>query len=415
MLRRLTLSPESGGPVRALRNRFGSLPPEVVVLTAVAFSVALGFGVVAPSIPLFAREFGVSNFAAGAVISVFALVRFVSAPLAGRMVNRLGERWVLATGIGIVGVSSLLAGLAGNYAQLIILRGIGGLGSAMFTVSSFALLLRVVAPDQRGRAAGTYQTGFLLGGIAGPAFGGPLTAWSLRAPFFVYAATLLVAGTVAMVFLARTALREHEAAAGTADVAPTSLGTAVRSSAYRAAVANNFAVGWAIFGVRSSLIPLFVVEGLRLSPSWTGVGLVLSAVVQALVLIPAGRLVDTRGRRPFLRAGAAVVMAAGVAMALAGGPPLFLVGMALYGTGSAFLGVSSAATVGDVIGGRGGTPVAAFQMASDAGAFLGPLVAGLLADAASFEVAFLATAAVSGLAFATTLRMPETRRVQRVS
>jgi MFS transporter, DHA1 family, multidrug resistance protein len=414
MLRRLTLSPESGGPVRALRNRFGSLPPEVVVLTAVAFSVALGFGVVAPSIPLFAREFGVSNFAAGAVISVFALVRFVSAPLAGRMVNRLGERWVLATGIGIVGVSSLLAGLAGNYAQLIILRGIGGLGSAMFTVSSFALLLRVVAPDQRGRAAGTYQTGFLLGGIAGPAFGGPLTAWSLRAPFFVYAATLLVAGTVAMVFLARTALREHEAAAGTADVAPTSLGTAVRSSAYRAAVANNFAVGWAIFGVRSSLIPLFVVEGLRLSPSWTGVGLVLSAVVQALVLIPAGRLVDTRGRRPFLRAGAAVVMAAGVAMALAGGPPLFLVGMALYGTGSAFLGVSSAATVGDVIGGRGGTPVAAFQMASDAGAFLGPLVAGLLADAASFEVAFLATAAVSGLALATTLVMPETRRVQQV-
>ena len=49
------------------------------VLTAVAFSVALGFGVVAPAIPVFAREFGVSNFAAGAVISVFALVRFVSA------------------------------------------------------------------------------------------------------------------------------------------------------------------------------------------------------------------------------------------------------------------------------------------------------------------------------------------------
>ena len=208
--------------MRALRNPFRSLPPEVVVLTAVAFSVALGFGVVAPSIPLFAREFGVSNFAAGAVVSVFALVRFVSAPLAGRMVNRLGERWVLATGIGIVGVSSLLAGLAGSYAQLVILRGIGGLGSAMFTVSSFALLLRVVTPDQRGRAAGTYQTGFLLGGIAGPAFGGPLTAWSLRAPFFVYAVTLLVAGAVAMVFLAHTALREHEAAAGTADVAPTS-------------------------------------------------------------------------------------------------------------------------------------------------------------------------------------------------
>ncbi|MEO8519579.1 MAG: MFS transporter, partial [Dermatophilaceae bacterium] len=381
--------------MRHFRNPFGSLPPEVAVLTAVAFSVALGFGIVAPAIPLFARNFGVSNFAAGAVISVFALVRFVSAPVAGRLVNRLGERVVLATGIGIVGVSSLMAGLANSYPQLIVLRGIGGFGSAMFTVSSFALLLRVVAPNQRGRAAGTYQTGFLLGAIAGPAFGGPLTAWSLRAPFFVYAITLLVAGGVATVFLARTALRDHEVAAGTADHAPTTIGTALRSSAYRAAVANNFAVGWAVFGVRSSLIPLFVVEGLRLGPAWTGAGLALSAVVQALVLIPAGRLVDTRGRRPFLRAGAAFGLVAGVAMALAGSAPLFLLGMALYGTGSALLGVSSAAIVGDVIGGRGGTPVATFQMASDAGAFLGPLVAGFLADAASFEVAFLATAAVS--------------------
>ena len=401
--------------MRALRNPFGSLPPEVAVLTAVAFSVALGFGIVAPAIPLFAKAFGVSNFAAGAVISVFALVRFASAPVAGRLVNRLGERVVLASGIGIVGVSSLLAGLSGSFAQLIVLRGIGGFGSALFTVSSFALLMRVAPPDQRGRSAGTYQTGFLLGAIAGPAFGGPLTAWSLRAPFFVYAATLLVAGAVAMVFLARTALREHEVAAGTADVAPTPLGTALRSPAYRAAVANNFAVGWAIFGVRSSLIPLFVVEGLRLGPSWTGAGLVLSAVVQALVLIPTGRMVDSRGRRPFLQAGAAFSMAAGVVMALAGSAPLFMIGMALYGTGSAFLSVSSAAVVGDVIGGRGSTPVAAFQMASDAGAFLGPLVAGLLADAASFEVAFLATAAVSGLAFATTLVMPETSRPKQIA
>lgn len=395
------------------RNPFGSLPPEVAVLAAVAFSVALGFGIVAPAIPLFATQFGVSNAAAGAVISVFALVRFASAPVAGRVVNRYGERVVLATGIGIVGVSSLLAGLSRSYVQLLVLRGVGGFGSAMFTVSSFALLLRVIAPDQRGRATGVYQTGFLLGGIVGPAFGGPLTAWSLRAPFFAYAGTLLVAGAVATVFLARTALREHVLVAGTAAHAPTTLGTALRSSAYRAAVANNFAVGWAVFGVRASLVPLFVVQGLHLGPSWTGAGLVVSAVAQGLVLVPAGRLVDTRGRRPFLRVGAGLALAAGVAMALAGGAAAFLAAMALYGIGSALLGVSTAAVVGDVIGGRGGTPVAAFQMASDAGTFIGPLVAGLLADAASFQVAFLVTAAVSGLAFVATVVMPETRARER--
>ena len=47
----------------------------------------------------------------------------------------------------------------------LVLRGIGGLGSAMFTVSALALLLRVAAPEQRGRAAAVWQGGFLLGGI----------------------------------------------------------------------------------------------------------------------------------------------------------------------------------------------------------------------------------------------------------
>ena len=61
-----------GGPFRGL-------PPEVAVLTAVSFTVALGFGIVAPAIPAFARQFGVSVAAAAGVISVFALMRVVGA------------------------------------------------------------------------------------------------------------------------------------------------------------------------------------------------------------------------------------------------------------------------------------------------------------------------------------------------
>ena len=49
----------------------------------------------------------------------------------------------------------------------------------------------------------------LVGAIAGPAIGGPLTDISLRAPFFVYAGTLAVAGTIGMVFLTRTSLHER--------------------------------------------------------------------------------------------------------------------------------------------------------------------------------------------------------------
>ena len=116
------------------------------MLVAVAFMVALGFGVVAPAITPFAVQFGVSKAAAGAVISAFAFARLATAPFAGRLVNRFGERVLLGIGIGIVAVSSLLAGLAQSYWQLLALRGAGGFGSIMFSVSSASLLYRVTAP-----------------------------------------------------------------------------------------------------------------------------------------------------------------------------------------------------------------------------------------------------------------------------
>ena len=172
---------------RTPRVKPDRLPHEVRILAVVAACVALGFGIVAPSIPVFAKSFGVSNFAASSVISVFALMRFVSAFAGGRLVDRFGERLVLATGIGVVGVSSAMAGFSHSFVQLLVLRGVGGAGSALFSVSSTSLLLRVARPEQRGRASGTVQAGFLIGGIAGPAVGGPLSEWSLRAPFFVYA------------------------------------------------------------------------------------------------------------------------------------------------------------------------------------------------------------------------------------
>ncbi|MEJ7702321.1 MAG: MFS transporter [Geodermatophilaceae bacterium] len=183
-----------------------SLPREVYVLASVAFFVAVGYGILAPAIPDFARDFGVGRTAAALVVSAFAFMRLVSAFGSGGLVDRFGERWVMAIGIGIVATTSAAAGLAQNYSTLLILRGLGGVGSAMFTVSAAALLIRLVGNEQRGRASGIFAGGFLTGGIIGPVFGGPLTEISLRLPFFVYAGSLTVAGLVAAVALRNTAL-----------------------------------------------------------------------------------------------------------------------------------------------------------------------------------------------------------------
>jgi len=388
-----------------LTGRSGGLPREVLVLGGVAFAVALGFGFVAPAIPVFARHFGVGRTAAGGVISVFAGMRLVCALGAGRLVERLGERLVLATGIAVVAVSSALAGLATSYPQLLVLRGIGGAGSAMFSVSAATLLLRSVGADQRGRASGLFQGGFLLGGIAGPALGGFVTGVSIRLPFFLYAGTLAAAGTIGLLLLPRAA-GARDAATETATI---SVREALRSRAYRAALAAQLADSWAVLGVRSALVPLFVVEGLHASPVWTGVGFVVVAALNAVVLLPAGRLADSAGRRPVLAGGCFIgALSLGV-LALPLGLPGYLASMALLGLGSGMLDVAPAAVVGDVLQGRGGTVVAAYQMAGDVGSVSGPLAAGRLADMAGFGAAFGLTAVVMAGAGALALAAPETR------
>src|SRR5207247_3191893 len=101
--------------LRPPRGPFRDLPREVAILTAVSFTVALGFGIVAPDIPAFARHFGVSTAAAAGVVSAFALMRIVGALPAGRLVDRLGEPVVMTAGIAIVAVGSLLAGVFGAF------------------------------------------------------------------------------------------------------------------------------------------------------------------------------------------------------------------------------------------------------------------------------------------------------------
>jgi MFS family permease len=408
-------------PVPRFSNPFALLPREVAVLAAVAFAVAVGYGIVAPAIPVFASSFGVGETAAGAVISAFALMRFVSALAGGRMVERFGERVILSSGILIVAVSTGLSGLAQSYEQLLVLRGIGGVGSAMFTVSAIALLFRVVGGTSRGRATGLFQGGFLIGGLLGPAMGGVLTELSLRLPFFVYAGTLLVAGGISAVFLARARLRPARSAAddssrpseekGAAEeVVEESIGVreALRHPAYRAALAANFATGWALFGVRMSLIPLFVTQGMQAGVIWVGVGFVCSSVTHAVLLLPAGKYVDRVGRRPAMVRGAAVAAVSMLLLAFTSALPLYLFAMLMFGVGSAYLGTSPGAVVGDVMRGRGGRVVAVFQMASDLGAILGPLAAGQLVSSLSYPWAWSVTSGVLVVSLLLALRMPET-------
>ncbi|MGN6677855.1 MAG: MFS transporter, partial [Streptosporangiaceae bacterium] len=342
---------------------FRALPREVAILSSVSFTVALGYGIVAPGIPGFARQFGVSTAAAASVISAFALMRIIGALPSGRLVDRIGERKMIAIGIGIVAASSALAGFSGSFAQLIVLRGVGGLGSAMFSVGGQTLLLRCVPSGLRGRASGLYTGGFLLGGISGPAIGGLVAAWSLRAPFFIYGAMLLIPAGIAVAVLhdsPRRAAGEKRPQHPLAGIA-----AALRSRAYRAAASANLADGFAVMGVRSAIVPLFVRDVLHESATWTGIGFLVVAALNAATLLPGGKVADTLGRRPVIVAGCLTSGVSMVMLAVLPGLWGFLLALAVLGLGSGLLDVAPAAMIGDLLGagkrsgtGQGGTVVA---------------------------------------------------------
>jgi MFS family permease len=401
------------GPVRFLGR--GELPREVDVLAVIAFVVALGFGIVAPAIPLFARAFGVGTTAVGLAVSAFAFFRFASAFSGGALVERLGERVVLTIGLLVVAVTTGMAGLAGTFPLFLALRAAGGVGSAMFTVAALSLLLRVAPQSHRGRAAATWQGGFILGGIAGPAAGGLLAELSPRLPFFLYAGFLLVAGAVAVVMLrdppaATDPAEDSVQAAPDLDSGPLSLARALRSRAYVAALVANLGVGWVLFGVRNSLVPLYVTEELGRTVAWAGAGLLAGSLAQALGLLRSGRLVDGWGRRPSLILGTAVATTSMAILVLPPAIGAFLLSMALFGLAASLLGSAPAALVGDISPARGGRVVAVFQMAADLGAIAGPLIAGWLTDVASYQWAFAVTTAVLGAGLVAALGLPPAKR-----
>jgi MFS family permease len=400
-------SPAEGDCSQARPEASTRLPREVWLLVVANVVVALGYGVVAPVLPQYARHFGVSISAATFVITAFAVMRLCAAPPAGVLVQRLGERRVYITGLLIVAVSTGACAFAQTYWQLLLFRSLGGLGSAMFTVSSLGLMIRISPPDARGRVSGLFSSGFLFGSVAGPVLGSLTAGLGLSAPFVIYGVALLVAAAVIFVSLRRSAV----AAPATEATESVSLREVIGHRAYRAALLSNFATGWASFGLRIALVPLFVVDVLGRSAGVAGLALAAFAVGNISVVIPSGYLSDRVGRRKLLIAGLAVAALSTALVGFTTSLPVFLAAAYVTGAATGVFVSPQQAAVADVVGNksRGGTAVATFQMMADFGSIIGSLVVGQIAQRASFGWAFALSGVILAVATVGWVWAPETR------
>ncbi|MEV0055697.1 MFS transporter [Saccharopolyspora shandongensis] len=399
---------ETTEPVDSGDSGISSLPREIWILVVGSFIVAVGMGIVAPALPTFATSFDVGVTAASFVISAFALMRLAFAPVSGRLVSFFGERSIYVWGITIVGISTAACAFAGSYWQLLIFRALGGTGSTMFTVSAVALLVRLAPPHLRGRASGVWATSFLLGNVSGPIIGGVMVGYSLRLPFVTYGIALFLAAFIGWLMLRKSTLAAPQPDNGAPSM---TVREALGQRAYRAAMLSNFSNGWAVYGVRIALVPLFVVEALRSTQSMAGVALSVFAVGNAAVLLLSGRMADKRGRKPLVLVGLLVSGLATASLGFTDSVPWFLVASLIAGMGAGILNPAQNAAVADIVGakGKGGPVLAAFQMSADFGAILGPLIAGVLADTVSYQAAFAITGLTAVLGVVAWIGAPETR------
>ncbi len=384
------------------------LPREVWVLITANVVVALGYGVVSPVLPQYARNFGVSISAATFVITAFSVMRLVSAPASGLFVQKLGERRVYVSGLLIVAVSTGACAFAQTYWQLLLFRSLGGFGSAMFTVSSLGLMIRISPPDARGRVAGLFSSAFLVGSVGGPVLGSLTAGFGLSAPFAIYGVALLVAAGVVFINLRHSSVA---APATEADEPPITLRIALRNRAFCSALFSNFATGWASYGLRIALVPLFVVEVLGRGPSSAGLALTAFAVGNISVVIPSGYLSDRLGRRKLLIFGLTLAAISTALVGFTTSLPAFLAAGYVAGAATGIFISPQQAAVADVVGNksRGGTAVATFQMMADFGSIGGSLLVGLIAQYTSFSWAFLVSGAILGVAAVGWIFAPETR------
>ncbi|MFJ2084599.1 MDR family MFS transporter [Micromonospora chokoriensis] len=145
---------------------------------------ALDQTIVGTALPTIVGELGGINHYSW-VVTAYLLASTASTPLYGKMADLYGRRPVFLFSIGTFLVGSLLAGLSQNMTQLIITRGIQGLGAGGLLTLAFTIISDVVSPRERGRYQGLFGAVFGISSVAGPLVGGYFAETDWRWIFYI--------------------------------------------------------------------------------------------------------------------------------------------------------------------------------------------------------------------------------------
>lgn len=170
------------------------------------FMIMVDTTIVNIAIPTLVDTFDVGLSAVGWVTSAYLLTYAVLLLVAGRLGDRYGPKQVFVLGLVVFTLTSAWCGLSGSIGMLIVARAAQGVGAALMTPQTMALITRVFPPQQRGAAMGTWGAVAGIATITGPVLGGLFVeSWGWEWIFFVN----VPVGIVALVFAFRTLPNLH--------------------------------------------------------------------------------------------------------------------------------------------------------------------------------------------------------------
>ena len=194
------------------RNPVTNKKAQLSIIFFTVFIDLIGFGIVIPVLPLYAKYFHATESVNGLLVGIYSGMQFFFAPVLGKISDRVGRRPVLLVSLLGTAAGFALMGFARTLTWLFVARIVDGIsGGNISTAQTY--IADITTPEDRSRAMGLIGAAFGLGFMFGPPIGGLLSKYSLGAPFF---------------FASGLALRECDPGAGAAAGEPVRRSTGVR-------------------------------------------------------------------------------------------------------------------------------------------------------------------------------------------
>lgn len=376
------------------------------------FTAMLGLGIIGPIMPLYAKDLGATFVEVGLLSSAWSLSRLMFAPLIGRISDVRSKKKIIASGLGVYMILSILYTAAWDFSSLLSMRFLHGIGSALATPVAIAYAAEITPEGKEGRYMGMMNLAMFGGMGFGPFIGGYLTdLFSLHAPFYVMGALTALSLILNLLFLPDSKpAREAERA-----VKP-SYGRILGNRAL-AAVFTYRIIGALGQGIIFGFLSIFIsgskeVGGLGLPLSVSGTILSVGQLSSAFLQRPFGDLADKHSKVSLALIGGILGILGFTALPMTSEASGVLAASFLWSMGGALAMPAMTAIV--AIEGKElgmGSTMSVLDSAMSGGMIVGPLVAGLIIEATGLRSVFYFSSVVQAVgmaAFYTIIRKART-------